>query len=175
MRYVSIAVTTAIFTAIAMTPATAAPTADTTVTFNVTATDGLNITAPSSAALSDAAPGGTATGPVGIVAVTDERSAFDTHWTATVALFTPFTTGAQSPAETIPRASVDYDPGAAISPVNGPFTPGTTGDLGVPRTAFSRPSGSGNNSVSWNPTLTVHVPSAAVAGAYSGILRHSVA
>ncbi|MDX6345468.1 MAG: hypothetical protein QOF84_258 [Streptomyces sp.] len=175
MRYASIAVTTAIFTAIAVTPATAAQTADTTVTFTVSATDGLNITAPSSAALSNTTPGGTASGPIGIVTVNDQRSTLDTHWTATVALFAAFTTGTQSGSETITGADVDYDPNGAISPVNGPFTPGTAGDLSSPRTAFSRPSGSGNNSVSWNPTLAVHVPTTAVAGLYTGTLRHSVA
>jgi hypothetical protein len=113
---------------------------------------------------------------MGIVTVNDQRSTLDTHWTATVALFAPFTTGGQSGAETITGADVDYDPGTTqINAVNGPFTPGTAGDLSAPRTAYSRPSGSGNNTVSWNPTLTVHVPANAVAGLYTGTLRHSVA
>jgi hypothetical protein len=175
MRYASIAVATALFTAIAATPAIAASSADTTVTFTVNATDGLNITAPASAALSNTTPGNDATGSIGVVTVTDQRSTIDTHWTATAALFLPFTTGTQTAAETIPRANVDYDPGAEINPVNGPFVAGTPGDLSASRTAFSRPSGSGNNSVSWNPTLTVHVPATAVAGLYTGTLRHSVA
>ncbi|MEJ8640037.1 hypothetical protein [Streptomyces sp. MS2.AVA.5] len=97
------------------------------------------------------------------------------NWTATAALSSSFATGGGTPAETISGADVDYAPGAAINPVNGPFVPGSPGDLGALRPAFSRPSGSGDNSVSWNPTLTVHVPAEAVAGEYTGVVRHSVA
>lgn len=152
----------------------AAPTDDTTVTFTVNATDGLNITAPASATLSAATPGNDSTGQLGAVTVTDERSTLNTTWEATVTS-TPFTTGGETPAETIGAALVDYSPGAAINPVNGPFTAGTPGNLGAPLVAFSRASGDGNNSVSWNPTLTVNVPAAAVAGTYTGTVTHSVA
>ncbi|MFJ6631803.1 hypothetical protein ACIQMR_10455 [Streptomyces sp. NPDC091376] len=154
--------------------ATAAPTDDTTVTFAVNATDGLNITAPASASLSATTPGNDSTGQMGVVTVTDERSTLNTTWEATVTS-TEFTTGGGTPAETIGSELVDYSPGAAINPVNGPFTAGSNGDLSDPLVAFSRASGNGNNSVSWNPTLTVNVPAAAVAGTYTGTVTHSVA
>jgi len=40
---------------------------------------------------------------------------------------------------------------------------------------MSHTTGSGANSVSWNPTLTIAVPSGAVAGTYTGTVVHSVA
>jgi hypothetical protein len=43
------------------------------------------------------------------------------------------------------------------------------------RTAFTLASGVGDNSLSWNPTLIVAVPAAAVAGTYTGTVTHSVA
>jgi hypothetical protein len=174
MRLAILAVATAAVTAVTVMPATAASSVNTTVTFTVSATDGLNITAPSTAALSNVAPGGAATGSLGLVSVSDQRSLLNATWIATVTITTPFHTGAGSADETIPGFDVDYDPGAAINPVNGPFDPGTAGTLTSTRTAFSRTSGSGNNSVSWNPTVTVNVPTSAVFGSYSGVLTHAV-
>ncbi|MBC9731472.1 hypothetical protein [Streptomyces sp. TRM68367] len=158
--------------------ATSVPTSavDTVTTSTVTATTGLTISAPANATLSSAAPGGQATGALGNVTVNDQRSQLNTTWTATVSLAAPgFTTGAGTAAETIPGSNVTYDPGAAINPVNPPFTPGTAGTLAAPRTAFSRASGNGANSVSWNPTLTVSVPASSVSGDYQGTVTHSVA
>ncbi|WP_229834087.1 hypothetical protein [Streptomyces xantholiticus] len=149
--------------------------ADTTTTFTVTATTGLTVGAQPNASLSSAAPGGDAVGALGNVTVNDQRSELSTDWIATVSLSTPFTTGSGTASETIGGASVVYDPRTAINPVNGPFTAGTSGNLASPRTAFSRPSGDGANSVSWNPQLTVSVPAGNVSGAYSGVITHSVA
>ncbi|MFI2458219.1 hypothetical protein [Streptomyces sp. NPDC019539] len=173
-RSFCIAVAAAAIAGLSAPPSMAAPSDDTTVTFTVNATDGLNITAPASATLSAATPGNDSSGQMGVVTVTDERSTLNTTWEATVTS-TDFTTGGETPAETIGSELVDYSPGAAINPVNGPFTPGSAGDLGAPLVAFSRASGNGNNSVSWNPTLTVNVPPAAVAGTYTGTVTHSVA
>jgi hypothetical protein len=36
------------------------------------------------------------------------------------------------------------------------------------------PTSSGNNSASWNPTITVAIPAGTVAGAYSAVITHSV-
>ncbi|MET8448017.1 hypothetical protein [Streptomyces sp. NPDC005209] len=154
------------------TPSTAA---DTVTTFTVTATTGLTISAPGSASLSSAAPGGSATGSMGVVTVNDQRSQLGTTWTATVALSAAFTTGGGTAAETITGSSVTYDPGTATAETNAPHTPGSTGTLASSRTAFSRASGDGANSVSWNPTLTVAVPPSKVSGNYTGTVTHSVA
>ena len=45
--------------------------------------------------------------------------------------------------------------------------------LSSPATAFTL--GVGNNSATWDPTLIVAVPAAAVAGIYTGTVTHSVA
>ncbi|NBE54509.1 hypothetical protein GUY60_24435 [Streptomyces sp. YC537] len=164
-----------VVTAASAQPAAADTTQDTTTTFAVTATDGINITAPASATLTDAAPGATATGQLTAIRVNDQRSALDSNWTATVSLTTPFTTGGGTASETIGGANVDYDPGTEVNPVNGPFTAGSAATLAATRTAFSRTSGSGDNAVSWTPTVSVRVPANAVAGTYTGTLRHSVA
>jgi hypothetical protein len=47
-------------------------------------------------------------------------------------------------------------------------------NLTVPRVAFSLTGGSGVNSASWNPTLSVQVPAAAVAGTYTATITESV-
>ncbi|MGW3152106.1 YncE family protein, partial [Streptomyces sp. NPDC001177] len=145
---------------------------DGVTTFQVTPTDGLTIAVPNSATLSTVTPGHTATGQLGQVTVNDERSLADASWVATASLTDAFTTPGGSP---ITGSATTYTPGAATSSVNGPFTAGTAGTLASARTAFSKPSGSGNNSVSWNPTLDVAVPAAAVAGIYTGTVTHSVA
>jgi hypothetical protein len=153
-------------------PATAA---DTVTTFTVTATTGLAVSAPGTSTLSSAAPGGTASGALGAVSVNDQRSQLGTTWEVTVSLSQTFKTGGGTTSETIPNANVSYAPGTSINPVNPPFTPGTAGDLSASRTAFSRTSGDGANSVSWNPQLTVTVPAGNISGPYSGTVTHSVA
>lgn len=48
-------------------------------------------------------------------------------------------------------------------------------NLSVARTAFSLTGGSGTNSASWNPTLSVLAPASVVAGTYTATTTHSVA
>jgi YVTN family beta-propeller protein len=145
---------------------------DVVTTFQVNATGGLTVAAPAPATLSQVAPGGTATGQLGNVTVNDQRSLADATWVATASLTDAFTTPGGSP---ITGSATTYTPGAAVTSVNGPFTPGTAGTLASARTAFSKTSGSGDNSVTWNPTLDVAVPASAVAGTYTGTVTHSVA
>lgn len=147
---------------------------DTTGTFSLTG-GGLSITVPVSVGLGSAATGsGSMSGQLGTVTVTDARGNVSATWTAVVSS-TDWTTGAGGAAETVAKASVNYAPGAttASSPVGGVFTPGVTGALGSPRTAYSAVA-VGNNSASWNPTLTVTLPAQAVAGSYTGTITHSV-
>ncbi|MEU6369031.1 hypothetical protein ABZ876_25650 [Streptomyces sp. NPDC046931] len=125
--------------------------------------------------MSDARPGTTTAGRLGEVRVTDERAARDADWIATVTLSQDFRAGSRGPHGRISGGHVVYRPGAAIDQSSGPFTPGDPGTLATFRTAFSHPDGSGSNSVAWNPTLKVHVPTAAVAGFYRGVVTHSVA
>lgn len=175
MRFQSAAMSATAAVGVVMLTSVPAPAADTTVTFTVTATTGLTVSAPTAASMSSAAPGAQATGSLGTVTVNDQRSQLDTTWTSTVSLSTPFTTGGGTASETISGASVTYAAGSATAEVNPPHTAGTSGTLASARTAFSRASGDGANSVSWNPTLTVSVPASAVSGDYTGVVTHSVA
>lgn len=151
--------------------ADAAP-GDTTTTFTVTA-GSLAITAPTSAALGSGAPNTNVTGQLGSITVNDLRGVNPAPWTASVAS-TDFTaTGVTA----VPASAVTYAPGAATATTgDGTFTPGADGTLSsTPRTAFSHTGGTGGNSATWNPTLTVAVPSTATATTYSGTVTHSVA
>ena len=138
----------------------------------------LSISASSSATLPAAAPGTTASAQLGTVTVTDNRALGSASWTATVT-GTAFSTGSAAP-QTIPLTQVTYwsGPATAISG-SGTFTPGQPAaanavTLTASRVAFSLAGGSGVNSASWNPTLSVQVPAAAVAGTYTATITESV-
>jgi hypothetical protein len=145
---------------------------NTTVTFTVSAGE-LSMTAPVSVDLGTNAPGTTITGSVGAVTVTDDRALLTAAWTA-VASATAWTTGGATPAETVPVGDVGYNPGSIT-------TTGTITATGTPITLAVIPApvvtgtaGVGDNTASWNPTLSVALPAAAVGGAYTGTLTQSV-
>ena len=148
--------------------------ADTTVTFAVTS-GALTMTAPDTADLGTGAPGTTIVGQLGAVTVTDNRALLTATWTVT-ASSTDFTTGAGTPAETIPAADVGYAAGTITT--TGTIT-ATGHDLATlsakPAMVVAGTAGVGNNTATWNPTLDVAVPSAAVGGTYTGTLTQSVA
>jgi hypothetical protein len=149
--------------------------ADTTVTFAIT-TAGLTVSAPGSVNIGSVASGSASiSGQIGPVTVTDLRGTLAGSWTATVT-GTDFTTGGGTPAETIPNINVSYSPGGLVSSTGiGLFAPGPGGVINVPRVAFTGTALVGNNTATWNPTLTVTIPAAAVAGTYTGTVTHSVA
>jgi hypothetical protein len=154
--------------------------ATTSTTFVLTA-GSLSISAPASKNLGSAATGSaTISAQLGTTTVTDNRGALLGSWTSTVSS-TSYTTGGGTANETIPNSAVTYwSGGATASSGTGTFTPGqaTSGNavaLSSSQTAFSASAVVGNNTVSWNPTVTVNIPSAAVAGTYSGTITHSVA
>jgi hypothetical protein len=160
-------------------PAVAQPSGDTTVTFTVS-TSNLTIEVPASDHLGSAFPGQTISGPLGTVTVNDQRAAANATWTASV-VSTQFDTGVDDPAEIILPNLVQYWSGPATATTGtGTFVPGqpTRAErvtMDQPRTAFSKTSGSGNNSASWNPTLEITIPPDAIGGLYSGTVTHSVA
>jgi hypothetical protein len=160
-------------------PAAAAPSDDTVVTFTI-GTANLDITAPPAVNLGSTFAGGTLTGQVGPVTVVDQRAALTATWTATVSS-TAFTTGGGGPEETINPGLVSYWSGPATATTGtGTFVPGQATaaqavSLSLPRTAFSKTSGSGNNSATWNPTIQIQIPDTAVAGTYTAVITHSVA
>ncbi|MER7498921.1 hypothetical protein AB0L05_26925 [Nonomuraea pusilla] len=161
----------------------ASTTCSTTVTFTVTAQGGLSITVPDGpVSIGTDHPGGQISGQLGAVSVSDLRAAVTATWVASVvAASGGFTTGGGTAAETIPNTALLYWSGAATSTSGtGTFVPGQAGagdavSLDTTRTAFSKTSGSGNNSATWNPTIVINVPAQAVAGTYTGTINHSVA
>jgi hypothetical protein len=160
--------------------ATPAIAEDTDVTITVTAADGLTITVPGPVNLGTGNPGAPVDGPLGAVAVSDQRAALNASWNVTV-VTSPFTTGGATVAETIPATSVSYWSGpATVAAVGtGVFTPGqlAAGNAVVINTAqdaFTHTGGSGDNSVTWNPTLVIDIPAGKVAGAYTGTVTHTV-
>jgi uncharacterized repeat protein (TIGR01451 family) len=140
----------------------------------------LSITVPSSAALPSVSPGGTTSAQLGTVTVNDFRGTAAASWTVMVTA-TTFVTGGGTAPETIPLTQITYWSGpATASTGTGTFTPGQANaaaavNLTVPRTAFSLTAGSSVNSASWNPTLSVSVPAAGLAGTYTATITHSVA
>jgi hypothetical protein len=151
----------------------------TTATFTVSA-GALGINAPAAAALGTGAPGTSITAQLGNVTVTDARAELTPTWTATVASG-DFTTGGGTTAETIANDLLNYWSGPAVATTGSgtTFVPGqaSAGDaltLAASRTAFELTAGVGNNSATWNPTLIVNAPSAAVTGTYTGTVTHSV-
>jgi hypothetical protein len=161
------------------------PAADTPVTFTVSG--GLiGISAPTATAvLSDADIGATATGSLGVVEVTDNQGLDGGNWTATASTST-FTTGAGpdfTTPETIPITDVGYDPGTTAS-----IQAGATGTVTVTATDITIADGGltgsptvvaatdieGDNTVSWNPVISVHVPTTNVSGDYAGTITDSL-
>ena len=148
---------------------------------SITITAGpLTITAPSSAVLPSASPGGSTSAQLGTVTVNDFRGMAAASWTATITA-TTFVTGGATAPETIPLTRISYWSGPATATTGtGIFTPGQASsaaavNLTGPRTAFTFTAGSSVNAASWNPTLSVSVPAAAVAGTYTATITHSVA
>jgi hypothetical protein len=145
---------------------------DTTVTFSVTSA-ALTMTAPTSVNLGSGAPGTTISGALGSVLVADDRALLSASWTCDASA-TNWTTGAGTPAQTIPATDLSYDPGTIT-------TTGTITATGTPITlsgalapVVTATAGVGDDTASWDPTLSVAVPASAVRGIYTGTLSESV-
>jgi len=141
----------------------------TTLTFVVTS-GALTLSVPASADLGSGAPGTTVSAPIGACTVIDDRALVSASWTVTAAE-TDFANGAQ----TIPATDADYTVGTVT-------TTGTITVIGTdvtlsnsPQTVVTGTAGVGDNTASWDPTISVHVPPGAVGGLYTGTLTQSVA
>ena len=164
-------------TVVSAAPGSTCPAGSTSPACSVTVTvvaGPLSITAPATASLGSAAPGGTLSAALGTVQVTDNRG-FGANWTATVAA-TGFATGTGTPAETIPAADGQYDI-TALGTATGSatFTPVPATQLSAsPQPVVNATNVAGNTTVTWDPTITVTIPGSAVAGAYTATITHSV-
>ena len=144
----------------------------TTVTFTVT-TGALAMTVPTNVDLGSGAPGSTISNVLGAVGVTDNRALLTASWTAT-ASSTAWTTGGSTSPESIPAGDVTYNPGSITT--TGTITAtGTSITLaGTTTPVVTATAGVGDNAATWDPTISVAVPAAAVGGAYTGTLTQSV-
>jgi hypothetical protein len=158
----------------------------TTVTFMVTA-GALTITEPSAACLGANAPcgatgatgtglpGTTVTGLAGTTTVSDNRANLVATWTATAsesdwADTTPGDTGAAA----IPAAATSYTPGAVTVTGTITTTPSAVTLSNAAQTVVAGTAGVASNSATWNPTISLAIPTSAVIGLYSGTLTQSV-
>ena len=137
-------------------------------------------TSPANATLNSAATGAAAlTGSLGSITVTDARGALVTGWSVT-GESTDFTTDADSDGtrgndagETVPDDNVLY---TGVGTPSGVVTPVGSAAVAIADTVtvMAGTAVVGNNSVTWNPTIAITLPSNAVAGTYQGTITHSV-
>ena len=157
--------------AAAIVAATALPATadDTAVTFALAGST-LSIDVKASAALANGATGAASvSGQLGNVTVTDLRGGV-ANWSA-MGSSTTFTTGTGNPAST----GVNYNTG--VISFTGVSTIVNSGDHtlnGTPSKVAGPTVLIGNNTASWNPTLTVALPASAIAGPYAGTVTTSV-
>jgi hypothetical protein len=153
-------------------PASAAQTGDTTTTFTLNGGT-IDIAVASSANLPTGNSGQAfVSGQLGPVTVTDNRGN-TVSWTASAAS-TTFTTN--NGTATTTSTGVTYNSGT----VNKTGEVTAAGNGNVPLAAAPSPvvtgtSVVGNNTASWDPTLTVNLPSNSLAGTWSGTVTTSVA
>jgi hypothetical protein len=147
---------------------------------------GLSISAPANVNLGSAPTGSsTITAQLGTVTMTNTSIlGLVASMTATVS-FSDFTTAGGGTYKTIFKSSFSYwsGPATASSGISvgsilpGQLTVDNAVDLSVARTAFSTSSVLTllTVSVSFNPTVILHIPPSAIAGAYTGTITHSIA
>lgn len=135
----------------------------------------LAITVPSSAGnlgtRANTVGNGTISGPLGEVQVSDARSAAaGSGWVASV-ISTAFTPPA---GPTIAASAVSYSAGPITKVGTATYTANNPGNLTGVAAAVTATGITGDNSATWNPTITVAIPGGTLAGVYSATITHSV-
>lgn len=143
--------------------------ADTTATVEVP-TGSIGISAPANAPLSDLTPGGSASAALTGVAVTDNR-ADEAGWSATVSL-TNFV--GVTPTNIISSTLASYAPGAAVETGTSAVAATSQTGLSTAKTVQAATGVVGNNTATWDATLSVTAPSDALADIYTATLTHSL-
>ncbi len=154
-------------------PVSALP-GDTTATITLTG-GALAITVPVAAGnlgtAANTVEGETISGPLGEVQVLDARSpAAGSGWVASV-ISTAFTPPA-GPA--IAASAVSYTAGAITKVGTATYTANDPPALTGVSPAVTATGITGDNSATWNPTISVAVPGGLAAGVYSATITHSV-
>jgi hypothetical protein len=173
-RTALVAVTAAGLCSGMMLPASAATTGGSPATVTVEG-GALSITVPADAgslgSVANHVLGGTISGPLGEVQVNDARSAAaGSGWVVTV-ISTAFTPPA---GPTIAASLVGYTAGDITKVGTATYTANDPTDLTGVSPAVTASGITGDNSATWNPTITVTVPGGTIAGTYSATITHSV-
>ncbi len=174
-RSLLVAITAGMLTVGFALPASADTTGTTDATITVTG-GSLSITVPSDAGnlgtQANSVLGGTdQSGPLGQVQVTDARSAAAGSGWITSVISTAFTPPA-GPA--IPASNVSYSAGAIVKVGTATYTANNPGNLTAVNPAVTATGIAGDNSATWNPTISVFVAGGMAAGIYSATITHSV-
>jgi hypothetical protein len=137
---------------------------------------------PSAVNLGSAAAGSLSlSGQLGSETVTDTRGLSSAAWTLSAST-TAFTTGSATTQETVAATNVGYYAGAGtagtgqlgtFTPVGTSLTPVTLA-LSPTATTVGAWAGTGNNTVTFNPTITFTLLPSQVAGTYTGTITQSV-
>jgi len=157
---------------------------DTPVTFTVSTIGTLNMTVPTPASpgidLGGASgdTGGTTSNPLGTVTVTDTRDIDPADWTVTVSStnFTNTTPG--DGGDVIDATAASYATGGVTASA-GNITDSTTGAGGLALSTTAVPAVAeandvGDNTATWDPTVTITVPALTITGTYDGTITHSI-
>jgi hypothetical protein len=135
----------------------------------------LSITVPTDAGnlgtRANTVSGGTISGTLGQVQVSDARSAAaGAGWVTSVisSAFTPPTGTA------IAASAVSYTAGTITKVGTATYTANDPGDLAGVSAAVTATGITGDNSATWNPTIHVAVPGGMAAATYSATITHSV-
>jgi hypothetical protein len=155
--------------AASVTPASQPGDPSTTVSFTVTS-GALTLSVPASAVLGSGAPGTVISAPIGVCTVTDDRALLSASWTVSAAA-TDFASGPQA----IPAGDATYTPGTVTTTGTITVTPTPITLSNSAQIILTGSSGVGDNTASWDPTVSVSVPPSAVGGTYTGTLTQSVA
>lgn len=145
-------------------------------TSSITITGGfLTITAPTAAgslgSVENSVGGGSVSGQLGQVQVEDARSpAAGSGWVASV-ISTAFTPSA-GPA--IAASAVSYSAGAITKVGTATYTANDPQSLTGVAPAVTASGITGDNSATWNPTITIAVPGGTASGTYTATITHSV-
>ncbi|MDT7786139.1 MAG: hypothetical protein QOF58_4558 [Pseudonocardiales bacterium] len=171
-----LAVTAAIATSALLGLGAALPASGDITAATVTVTGGsLSISAPADAGnlgtRANTVAAGTVSGSLGQVQVLDARSPIaGSGWVASVisSAFTPPT----GPA--IAASAVGYTAGTITKVGTAVYTTNDPGNLAGVSPVVTATAITGDNSATWNPTITVLVPGGMAAGIYSATITHSV-
>ena len=162
-----VAATAAVLTVGLAAPATAATTGDTTTTFTLTGGD-LAITVPGAADLGDYETGDAAvSGALGEVEVQDLRGSV-AGWVASAESGAFTSTGNPD----VLAAAVNYAVGAVAE--SGTVTVDASADGAIGGSSIAGEDASGNNTATWDPTISMPLDSAVLVGTYTGTITHSV-